>query len=39
MIMVPGLESAKEEMEAYALPFLARGIATLMVDGLGAVYT
>ena len=35
MIMVPGLESAKEEMEAYALPFLARGIATLMVDGPG----
>jgi len=35
MIMVPGLESAKEEMEAYELPFLARGIATLMVDGPG----
>lgn len=35
MIMVPGLESAKEEMEAYELPFLSRGIATLMVDGPG----
>jgi len=35
MIMLPGLESAKEEMEAYELPFLARGIATLMVDGPG----
>ncbi|MDB5875075.1 MAG: protein of unknown function hydrolase family protein [Ramlibacter sp.] len=35
MIMVPGLESAKEEMEAYELPFLARGIATLMVDTPG----
>jgi alpha-beta hydrolase superfamily lysophospholipase len=33
--MVPGLESAKEEMEAYELPFLSRGIATLMVDGPG----
>jgi Esterase FrsA-like len=35
MIMVPGLESAKEEMEAYELPFLSRGIATLMIDGPG----
>ena len=35
MIMVPGLDSAKEELEAYELPFLARGIATLMVDGPG----
>jgi dipeptidyl aminopeptidase/acylaminoacyl peptidase len=33
--MVPGLESAKEEMEAYELPFLSRGIATLMIDGPG----
>jgi 2,6-dihydroxypseudooxynicotine hydrolase len=33
--MVPGLDSAKEEMEAYELPFLARGMATLMVDGPG----
>src|SRR5258706_16336253 len=32
MIMVPGLESAKEEKEAYAMPFLATGIATFMVD-------
>ena len=35
IIMVPGLDSAKEEMEAYELPFLARGMATLMVDGPG----
>jgi 2,6-dihydroxypseudooxynicotine hydrolase len=35
MIMVPGLDSAKEELEAYEGPFLARGIATLMVDGPG----
>ena len=35
LIMIPGLDSAKEEMEAYELPFLARGIATLMVDGPG----
>ncbi|MDB5966926.1 MAG: protein of unknown function hydrolase family protein [Polaromonas sp.] len=35
LIMVPGLDSAKEELEAYELPFLARGIATLMVDGPG----
>lgn len=35
LIMVPGLDSAKEEMQAYELPFLARGIATLMVDGPG----
>jgi len=35
VIMVPGLDSAKEEMEAYELPFLARGMATLMVDGPG----
>lgn len=35
MIMIPGLDSAKEELEAYELPFLARGIATLMVDGPG----
>jgi len=35
VIMSPGLDSAKEEMEAYELPFLARGMATLMVDGPG----
>ncbi len=35
LIMIPGLDSAKEEMEAYELPFLARGMATLMVDGPG----
>ncbi|MSQ72247.1 MAG: alpha/beta hydrolase [Betaproteobacteria bacterium] len=35
LIMVPGLDSAKEELEAYELPFLARGIATLTVDGPG----
>lgn len=35
MIMVPGLDSAKEELEAYETPFLQRGIATLMVDGPG----
>jgi 2,6-dihydroxypseudooxynicotine hydrolase len=35
LIMVPGLDSAKEELEAYEGPFLARGMATLMVDGPG----
>jgi dipeptidyl aminopeptidase/acylaminoacyl peptidase len=35
LVMVPGLDSAKEEMEAYELPFLARGVATLAVDGPG----
>lgn len=35
LIMVPGLDSAKEELEAYELPFLARGVATLLVDGPG----
>lgn len=35
LLMIPGLDSAKEELEAYELPFLARGIATLMVDGPG----
>jgi len=35
LIMVPGLDSAKEELEAYELPFLARGMATLLVDGPG----
>lgn len=35
LIMVPGLDSAKEELEAYETPFLARGMATLLVDGPG----
>lgn len=35
MVMVPGLDSAKEELEAYEIPFLQRGVATLMVDGPG----
>ena len=35
VVMIPGLDSAKEEMEAYELPFLARGMATLLVDGPG----
>ena len=35
LIMVPGLDSAKEELEAYETPFLQRGMATLMVDGPG----
>ena len=35
VIMIPGLDSAKEEMEAYELPFIERGMATLMVDGPG----
>jgi 2,6-dihydroxypseudooxynicotine hydrolase len=33
--MAPGLDSAKEEMDAYEQPFLARGIATLAFDGPG----
>ena len=35
MIMCCGLDSAKEETEAYEQPFLARGIATLCFDGPG----
>ena len=35
VVMIPGLDSAKEELEAYELPFLARGMATLLVDGPG----
>src|SRR5262245_44762873 len=35
VIMAPGLDSAKEEMESYELPFLARGLATLSIDGPG----
>jgi len=35
MIMCCGLDSTKEETEAYEQPFLARGIATLCFDGPG----
>jgi dienelactone hydrolase len=35
MIMCCGLDSAKEETDAYEQPFLARGIATLCFDGPG----
>jgi dipeptidyl aminopeptidase/acylaminoacyl peptidase len=35
VVMIPGLDSAKEELEPYELPFLARGMATLLVDGPG----
>ncbi len=35
MIMCCGLDSAKEETEAYERPFLDRGIATLAFDGPG----
>jgi dipeptidyl aminopeptidase/acylaminoacyl peptidase len=35
MIMAMGLDSTKEEMDAYEQPFLARGIATLAFDGPG----
>ncbi len=35
LIMIPGLDSAKEELEAYEAPFLVRGMATLIVDGPG----
>jgi dipeptidyl aminopeptidase/acylaminoacyl peptidase len=35
MIMAMGLDSTKEETEAYEQPFLARGIATLAFDGPG----
>lgn len=35
VVMVPGLDSAKEELESYETPFLARGMATLMIDGPG----
>jgi 2,6-dihydroxypseudooxynicotine hydrolase len=35
MIMACGLDSAKEETEAYEVPFLARGIAILVFDGPG----
>ena len=35
LIMCAGLDSTKEEMDAYAAPFLERGIATLSFDGPG----
>ena len=35
VIMVPGLDSTKEELQATAEYFLARGLATLAVDGPG----
>ncbi|CAN0467590.1 unnamed protein product, partial [Discosporangium mesarthrocarpum] len=35
LIMCVGLDSTKEEMDAYAIPFLDRGIATLAFDGPG----
>ncbi|NPT61225.1 alpha/beta hydrolase [Paraburkholderia sp. 5N] len=35
VIIVPGLDSAKEELEAYELPFLARGMATFIMEGPG----
>jgi 2,6-dihydroxypseudooxynicotine hydrolase len=35
LIMAPGLDSTKEEIHAYEEPFLARGIATLAIDGPG----
>lgn len=35
LIMAPGLDSTKEELHAYEEPFLARGMATLAIDGPG----
>jgi len=35
LVMCMGLDSAKEETDAYESPFLARGIATLAFDGPG----
>lgn len=35
VVMVPGLDSVKEELQATAEYFLARGMATLAVDGPG----
>ena len=35
LIMLPGLDSTKEELHAYEEPFLARGIAVLALDGPG----
>src|SRR5256886_8211711 len=35
LIMAPGLDSTKEELHAYAEPFLVRGVAILAIDGPG----
>lgn len=35
VILIPGLDSVKEEMHAYADDLLARGVATLAIDGPG----
>lgn len=35
VVMAVGLDSTKEEGEAYEVPFLARGVATLIFDGPG----
>ena len=35
VVMVPGLDSTKEEIHAYQEPFLARGLAVLAIDGPG----
>ncbi len=35
VVMAVGLNSTKEEGEAYEMPFLARGLATLIFDGPG----
>jgi dienelactone hydrolase len=35
MVMAVGLDSTKEETEAYEEPFLARGVATLVFEGPG----
>jgi dienelactone hydrolase len=35
VILIPGLDSVKEEMHAYADEFLERGLATLAIDGPG----
>jgi 2,6-dihydroxypseudooxynicotine hydrolase len=35
VVMIMGLDSAKEEMDAYETTFLARGMATLAFDGPG----
>jgi pimeloyl-ACP methyl ester carboxylesterase len=35
LVMAPGLDSTKEELHAYEAPFLARGVATLAIDGPG----
>src|SRR5512144_1479999 len=35
VVMAPGLDSTKEELHAYEESFLARGMATLAIDGPG----